>query len=75
MTVDLSEIARYMRMGRTVPEGELAARVIALRDEAVKVVRPARTWRRFQNNTTIKEDWDQDIEKTMEIIKTKWLDD
>ena len=26
-------------------------------------------------NTTIKEDWDQDIEKTMEIIKTKWLDD
>ena len=48
MTVDLSEIARYMRMGRAVPEGELAARVIALRDEAVKVVRPARTWRRFQ---------------------------
>ena len=26
-------------------------------------------------NTTIKDDWDQDIEKTMEIIKTKWLDD
>jgi len=26
-------------------------------------------------NTTIRDDWDQDIEKTMEIIKTKWLDD
>lgn len=26
-------------------------------------------------NTSIKEDWDQDIEKTMQIIKTKWLDD
>lgn len=25
--------------------------------------------------TTIKEDWSQDIEKTMEIIKTKWIDD
>jgi len=47
MTVDLAEIARYMRMGRAIPEGELAARVVALRDEALKVVRPARTWRRF----------------------------
>ena len=26
-------------------------------------------------NTAIKEDWNEDIEKTMEIIKTKWLDD
>ena len=26
-------------------------------------------------STAIKEDWDKDIEKTMEIIKTKWLDD
>lgn len=25
--------------------------------------------------TSIKEDWSQDIEKTMEIIKTKWIDD
>lgn len=47
MTVDLAEIARYMRMGRAVPEGELAARVEKLRDEALKTVRPARVWRRF----------------------------
>lgn len=26
-------------------------------------------------STAIKDDWDKDIEKTMEIIKTKWLDD
>ena len=26
-------------------------------------------------NTAIKDDWDNDIEKTMEIIKTKWIDD
>ena len=25
--------------------------------------------------TAIKKDWEQDIEKTMEIIKTKWIDD
>ena len=25
--------------------------------------------------TAVKDDWDQDIEKTMQIIKTKWLDD
>ena len=47
MTAELQEIARYMRMGRTVPKGALAERVIALRDEALKVVRPARVWRRF----------------------------
>ena len=47
MVVELQEIARYMRMGRTVPEGALAARVIALREEALKTIRPARVWRRF----------------------------
>ena len=47
MTVDLAEITRYMRMGRDVPEGELAERVAKLRDEALKTVRTARVWRRF----------------------------
>ena len=36
-----------MRMGRNLPEGALAQRVLALRDEAVKVIRPAYVWRRF----------------------------
>ena len=46
--VDLQEIARYMRMGRTVPDGALAARVTELRDEALKIVRPVHVGRRFQ---------------------------
>ena len=47
MTVDMAEIARYMRMGRTVPEGPLAECVERLRDEALSAIRPARAWRRF----------------------------
>ena len=47
MTVELAEIARYMRMGRTVPGGALAERVVKLREGALKVVRPSRVWRRF----------------------------
>lgn len=47
MTLDLPEIARYMRMGRTVPEGELAERVAKLRDRALKCIRVASVWRRF----------------------------
>ena len=47
MTLSLAEIARYMRMGRDVPDGQLARRVEALRDEALRTIRPARVWRRF----------------------------
>ena len=47
VTVGLDEIARYMRMGRSVPEGALAERMTQLRDEALAVVRPARIGRRF----------------------------
>lgn len=47
MNVTIGEIARYMRMGRTMPDGELAARVVALRDQALAVIRPACIWRRF----------------------------
>ena len=36
-----------MRMGRTVPDGALAARVNELRDEALKIVRTAHIGRRF----------------------------
>lgn len=44
----LPAIARYMRMGRQVPEGELAARVEVLRERAVSVLNPARIWRRVE---------------------------
>ena len=45
--VDLQEIARYMRMGRTIPDGALAARVTELRDEALTIIRTAHIGRRF----------------------------
>ena len=48
MTVELAEIARYMRMGRSLPEGELAGRVETLRGESLKTVRTACVWRRFR---------------------------
>ena len=46
MTVSRAEIARYMRMGRTMPTGALEERVDALLGKAQAVIRPARTWRR-----------------------------
>jgi len=36
-----------MRMGRTVPDGALAARVTELRGKALTIIRPAHTWHRF----------------------------
>ena len=46
MTVSLAEIARYMRMGRTMPTGALEERLGDLLAKAQTVIRPARTWRR-----------------------------
>ena len=45
-TLSLVAIARYMRMGRQVPEGALAERIEELKGQALKVFRPARIWRR-----------------------------
>lgn len=47
MTVSLAEIARYMRMGRTMPTGALEERLGDLLAKAQTVIRPARTWRRM----------------------------
>ena len=47
MTVTVQEVARYLRMGGNVPDGALAARIGELVDEAVRVLRPARIWRRL----------------------------
>ena len=44
----LAAIARYMRMGRQVPDGALVERVADLRGQALKVMRPARVWRRVE---------------------------
>ena len=47
LSIDLREVARYMRMGGALPEGVLAERVKALMAEAEKAVRPAKVWRRL----------------------------
>ena len=44
----LRDIARYMRMGGTLPEGALAERVEVLKERALRTLRPARVWRRVQ---------------------------
>lgn len=47
MTVSVQEVARYMRMGGSVPDGALAARISELTAEAERELRPARIWRRM----------------------------
>ncbi len=47
MRAQVSDVARYLRMGGRNPEGALAERIDELCDEAEKAVRPGRTFRRF----------------------------
>ena len=47
MTVTAQEVARYLRMGGSVPDGALAARIEELIAAAMRVLRPARIWRRL----------------------------
>jgi len=47
VTVDRAEIARYMRMGRVLPDGALEERVTDILGRAQKVIRPTKVWRRL----------------------------
>lgn len=47
MDLTLPEIARYLRMGPRVPDGELARRVETLRDEVSATFAPRRVFARF----------------------------
>lgn len=47
MKADVKDVARYLRMGRHVPEGALAARIEELIAVADGETCPACTWRRF----------------------------
>ncbi len=47
MTLELKDVAQYMGMGLSLPEGSLAERVDELSSKALKTVRPAGVWRRF----------------------------
>ena len=46
MTIDPTDVARYLLLGAHAPDAALAARIDALRTAALRVIRPARTWRR-----------------------------
>lgn len=47
LDVSLAEIARYLRIGRRIPDGEFAERTLRLRDRAMAAIRPASVWSRF----------------------------
>ena len=45
-TIDLREVALYLRLGTQKPDTTLASAMAVLREAALKVIRPARVWRR-----------------------------
>ncbi len=47
LTIGLRDIARYLRLNGQKPDTTLAARIAAMREAALKVIRPARVWRRI----------------------------
>ena len=46
-TIDLCEVALYLRLGTQKPDATLASAMAAMREVALKVIRPARVWRRI----------------------------
>ena len=49
MTIDEREICRYLRLQGRTPGAALEERIKAMREAALKAIRPARTWRRFDD--------------------------
>ncbi len=47
LTIGLRDIARYLRLNGQKPDTTLAARIAAMREAALKVIRPARVWQRI----------------------------
>ena len=48
LVIDSRDIALYLRLGGREPDAALAARIAALREAALKAIRPARVWRRVR---------------------------
>ena len=48
LTIDSHEVALYLRLDGHEPDAALAARIAAMREAALKVIRPARIWRRIE---------------------------
>jgi len=49
MTIDEREVCRYLRLYGRAPGAALEARIKAMREAALKAIRPARAWRRFDD--------------------------
>ena len=47
LIIDLCEVALYLRLGTHKPDAALASAMAAMREEALKVIRPTRVWRRI----------------------------
>ena len=46
-TIDLCEVALYLRLGTQKLDAALAEKMASMREEALRVIRPARVWRRI----------------------------
>jgi len=49
MTIDEREICRYLRLQGHAPGAALEERIKAMREAALKTIRPMRVWRRFDD--------------------------
>ena len=47
LAIDGHEVALYLRLDGHEPDAALAARIAAMREEALCIIRPARVWRRI----------------------------
>ena len=47
LNIDLHDIALYLRLGAQKPDATLSSAMAAMREAALKVIRPARVWRRI----------------------------
>ena len=48
LAIDVHEVALYLRLDGHEPDTALAARIAIMRKEALRVIRPARVWRRIE---------------------------
>ena len=49
MTIDERDICRYLRLQGRAPGAALEERIKVMRETALKAIRPARIWRRFDD--------------------------
>ena len=47
LAIDVHEVTRYLRLDGHEPDAALAARITVMREDSLRVIRPARVWRRI----------------------------